>query len=314
MRKVSSACLLLLVFAIGIASSDGNIDRQARHKRDIEQHTDKEGNMWECEGSFWVGNVPYCAGTCAQCKSFGSDIVCLATDPCGQAPPGSSMCCTTGNKELCGFNCNPVVIDHCLPNPCMNGGTCSQDSQGYTCSCTEDYVGDDCEIVDRCKLNPCMNGGACFNEPDNFKCSCLEGFTGPTCEIRAIRICTLFSASHEGKSWSDARSDCEQQGGTLAHVSNARRQRLLGDHLDKSQMYWLGANDQDADGDWQYTDDTSVCFNGWQNGVPPTDNDRQCAKLQWVGGSPAWFNEDCSSTEKFICQQTSVLGLTPGSL
>ena len=37
-------------------------------------------------------------------------------------------------------------INDCLPNPCMNEGTCSDRIDGYSCSCVAGYTGQNCEI------------------------------------------------------------------------------------------------------------------------------------------------------------------------
>ena len=37
-------------------------------------------------------------------------------------------------------------IDECMSGPCRNNGTCSDGINGYTCNCTADYIGADCEI------------------------------------------------------------------------------------------------------------------------------------------------------------------------
>ena len=36
-------------------------------------------------------------------------------------------------------------INWCRSNPCQNGGTCMFDVNGYTCSCTTDYLGTNCQ-------------------------------------------------------------------------------------------------------------------------------------------------------------------------
>ena len=40
-----------------------------------------------------------------------------------------------------------VVMDPCEQNPCENGGTCQRIEmcEDYTCLCTEDYTGQNCE-------------------------------------------------------------------------------------------------------------------------------------------------------------------------
>ena len=36
-------------------------------------------------------------------------------------------------------------IDDCKYAPCQNGGTCTDEVNGYSCQCTTDYTGDDCQ-------------------------------------------------------------------------------------------------------------------------------------------------------------------------
>lgn len=33
----------------------------------------------------------------------------------------------------------------CHPNPCMNGGTCTENGGGYDCACVTQYSGPNCE-------------------------------------------------------------------------------------------------------------------------------------------------------------------------
>lgn len=38
-----------------------------------------------------------------------------------------------------------IDIDECDPDPCLNGGTCTDGINQYTCTCVDGYVGTDCE-------------------------------------------------------------------------------------------------------------------------------------------------------------------------
>ena len=40
--------------------------------------------------------------------------------------------------------------DDCAPAPCLNGGTCTDEVNGYTCTCATDDAGADCQtgVVD----------------------------------------------------------------------------------------------------------------------------------------------------------------------
>ena len=78
-------------------------------------------------------------------------------------------------------------VDECDPNPCQNGGICTDGINSFTCSCEDGYSGDTCDInINECDSNPCQNGGICTDGIDSFTCSCEEGFTGMQCEIRKL--------------------------------------------------------------------------------------------------------------------------------
>ena len=75
--------------------------------------------------------------------------------------------CTLGYTCECapgfyGDNCS-VLIDHCDPNLCQNGGICHDLLLGYRCECLPGYTGENCETeLDECEeYQPCLNGATC---------------------------------------------------------------------------------------------------------------------------------------------------------
>lgn len=45
-------------------------------------------------------------------------------------------------------------------------------------------AGQNCEInIDECESNPCLNGATCNDEINDFTCDCQPGFNGRLCEI-----------------------------------------------------------------------------------------------------------------------------------
>lgn len=84
----------------------------------------------------------------------------------------AELCCTF---EYIFKNCLDTVIeviiayyfadvDECASNPCLNGGTCSNRVNGFTCECAGGFVGDNCEA------------GICKHVAVVFKCANTYAF------------------------------------------------------------------------------------------------------------------------------------------
>ena len=37
--------------------------------------------------------------------------------------------------------------------------------------------------MDECESEPCLNGGNCSDEVNGYRCSCMTGYSGTLCEI-----------------------------------------------------------------------------------------------------------------------------------
>uniref|UniRef100_A0A7N6AB15 Delta-like protein n=1 Tax=Anabas testudineus TaxID=64144 RepID=A0A7N6AB15_ANATE len=113
----------------------------------------------------------------------GTRQPCLNGGTCINTGPDKYQCtCAEGYS---GANCERA--EHaCLSNPCSNGGSCSETSQGYECQCAPGWSGPSCTInVDDCSPNPCSHGGTCQDLVNGYKCHCPSQWTGKTCLIDA---------------------------------------------------------------------------------------------------------------------------------
>ena len=76
-----------------------------------------------------------------------------------------------------------------LPAICSGGcinGACTAPE---TCDCQPGYTGSACDVeIDECASDPCINGGTCSDLVNMFSCDCPSLFTGDTCETGASFI------------------------------------------------------------------------------------------------------------------------------
>ncbi|XP_016007406.2 coagulation factor X [Rousettus aegyptiacus] len=68
--------------------------------------------------------------------------------------------------------------DQCESNPCQNQGVCKDGLGEYTCTCSEDYEGKNCELRTRkfCSLDNGDCDHFCSEEQSSVVCSCASGY------------------------------------------------------------------------------------------------------------------------------------------
>ncbi len=104
--------------------------------------------------------------------------------------------CPTGYASPLG---NTVCenVNECLKNPCGTHGTCTDLPGTYSCTCDDDYGGDQCYSINHCDDTPC-NNGECHNGASKATCNCIDGWEGDTC-ISSIDDCFTNACSGHGE-------------------------------------------------------------------------------------------------------------------
>ncbi|CAB1334897.1 unnamed protein product, partial [Coregonus sp. 'balchen'] len=141
---------------------------------------------WQCickEG--WMGSL-----YTNQCKLCIDNSTCIETGHGGYlciCPPGYTGVSCHLKKEPCLTSGSPCQNG----GTCVDAnGLAAYPS----CACPLGFTGDFCEIdTDSCDPNPCLNGGNCTDHGPAFTCACPMGFNGPTCND--THVDTLFPCS-----------------------------------------------------------------------------------------------------------------------
>lgn len=70
----------------------------------------------------------------------------------------------------------------CVPEPCLNNGSCTDLFNLFSCTCVPGWTGERCqENVDECVLHPCVLG-VCRDLPGDYECECPDGYAGKNCQ------------------------------------------------------------------------------------------------------------------------------------
>ena len=111
------------------------------------------------------------------CKGPGSSVTkYLEGCNCSNASKvNCSFTCLNSSGETVKYNKDEKIYNCRLNNSTLIRG-CGENSIGFTSDITATCIDDPCDP------NPCQNGGTCSNDNGNAKCECPDGYTGDNCE------------------------------------------------------------------------------------------------------------------------------------
>ncbi|TRY95646.1 hypothetical protein DNTS_017847, partial [Danionella cerebrum] len=112
-------------------------------------------------------------------------------------------------------------------------------------------------------------------------------------------------------SWSEARTSCQQQGADLLSITKVEEQIYVnGLLIGYSATLWMGLNDLDLNGGWQWADSAPLKYLNWEAEMPSYDEEENCGVVS-TDAQGRWHNRDCSVALPYICKKRPNATLDP---
>ena len=116
----------------------------------------------------------------------------------------------------------------------------------------------------------------------------------------------------QGKSWKQAKKDCEKKGGHLVTITSAKEQVFVRKLVSGTQrQYWIGITDEGHEGDWRWVTGEKGKYRNWGYGNPDNwDNIQHFGVMyswakSWGGTSVKpgqWDDDTYKQSYAYICE------------
>ncbi|XP_041356441.1 perlucin-like [Gigantopelta aegis] len=193
-------------------------------------------------------------------------------------------------------------------------------------------------IVDACDLwkgvvsrlvdcsNTCLRDDQCvlFTYAENGTCStycnvgteveAAHGYVSvsDTCQpgfVKYENSCYWFSPKSAVRSWDEGKAYCLNMTSYLVIITSAQEDKFIREYLLQNAAnsgYWIGANDQQVEGNFQWMSTGShkpVNYTNWYPDQPNNGKgEHNCVELRQQHGF-RWNDWFCSDRRGFICEQ-----------
>ena len=104
-----------------------------------------------------------------------------------------------------------------------------------------------------------------------------------------------------GLEWTQAKSNCEADGGALLKIDSASEdQQVEVTLVGGPQEVWIGLSDADNDGIYVWTDGTPPSFTNW-NGAPSISSP-DCVVKNTYTSDGLWYTKGCGTNKAALCE------------
>ncbi|XP_072019677.1 uncharacterized protein [Amphiura filiformis] len=130
--------------------------------------------------------------------------------------------------------------------------------------------------------------------------------------------CYLFQHSDEYVSYVDAKTQCSLLDAQLAVIHSQEEQDFIAANLHEDpnnelHSYYIGLDDIEIEGQFQWVDGTPLDFTDWKQGEPNNiGSGEDCVGL-WASRGGIWNDNPCTRLNPYICEKPLGPILTPGT-
>jgi len=116
-----------------------------------------------------------------------------------------------------------------------------------------------------------------------------------------------YKVSEYKTNWNSARKICENENAEITSILTSKENAFIKDLMRRSNEkvgFWLGGNDKNLEGSWEWIDGTPVEFTDWQRGQPNNLNNEQDCMFLWLSDYK-WHDEACTDWKNLptICKK-----------
>ncbi|MCP4132262.1 MAG: hypothetical protein GY754_14925 [bacterium] len=146
-----------------------------------------------------------------------------------------------------------------------------------------------------------------------FFCAILAGCrkqTGIPCSGKFFRIGNhAYCAYRAHSTWNDAFDKCKATGGHLVVIDNQSEMNAIKEILCSqwgfSGNLWIGLNDIEREGLWQWASGELPTYGNWRSGQP--DNKKGDSKdgedcVEWYSDNGTWNDRSCNHKRGYLCK------------
>eukprot|EP00736_Rhodelphis_marinus_P000876 Rmarinus@m.26006 len=177
--------------------------------------------------------------------------------------------------------------------------------------------GQDTSDINECAegLHTCLEEATCVNNDGSFSCECAPGFEGDG--VLSCTEMTCMRAFERQENWEAARADCQAYtNGDLASIVSEEEmedastaigllEASTGFQHDQCAHTWIGLNDLEVEGDFDWADGSGLSYQNWADGEPSSVEGEDCVFLD-ADVNDQWRDAECNA--EVVCYLCKLRG------